>query len=106
MPNVRLGADGREQSRRLAIWFGRQPVAVIQSSPRERAQETAEPIAQQFGMPLAVAPALDEVDVGEWTGANFADLTPDRRWQHWNRARESARTPGGESMRDVQDRVV
>jgi broad specificity phosphatase PhoE len=106
MPNVSLGMDGRAQTQELARRFGHQPIASVYSSPQLRARETAEPIAESVGTPTIATPALDEVDAGEWTGMSFDDLRPDPRWQHWNRARESARTPGGESMRDVQARVV
>jgi broad specificity phosphatase PhoE len=106
MPRVSLGERGRAQSLRLAGRLGREPITHVHSSPRERARETAAPIAQQIGVSVAVSPALDEVDVGEWTGTSFAKLRPDPRWHHWNRARESARSPGGESLRDVQERVV
>ena len=107
MPNVGLGIDGQAQTQRLAKRLSREPIAGIYSSPQQRARETAAPIALGVGATrVAPSTALDEVDVGDWTGRSFADLANDRRWQHWNRARESARSPGGESLRDVQGRVV
>jgi broad specificity phosphatase PhoE len=106
MPHVALGRNGRAQARQLARRLAREPIALVHSSPRKRARETAQPIAEEIGVSVRVAAAIDEVDVGEWTGTSFAELKSDPRWQRWNRARVSARSPGGESMRDVQERVV
>jgi broad specificity phosphatase PhoE len=106
MPHVALGSDGRAQARRLARRLAREPIALVHSSPRKRARETAQPIAEEIGVSVRVAAAIDEVDVGDWTGTSFAELKADPRWQRWNRARVSGRSPGGESMRDVQERVV
>lgn len=106
MPGVRLSADGRQQAARLAAWFAGQAVDAVQSSPRERARETARPIAERSGRDCEVVVALEEVDVGEWTGRRFTDLRSDPRWTLWNVQRGRACAPGGESMRDVQRRIV
>jgi broad specificity phosphatase PhoE len=50
--------------------------------------------------------ALDEIDIGEWTGLSFAELDGDPRWQQWNTCRSVARCPGGETMGEVQARVL
>jgi broad specificity phosphatase PhoE len=83
------------------------PFDLLQTSPRERAVETAEAIAQA----RAVAPpqaheALDEVDFGRWAGINFAMLARDPQWRRWNESRGDAVTPEGESMREVTARIV
>jgi broad specificity phosphatase PhoE len=106
LAGVRLAPCGLSQAQRLAERLQGERITVVQSSPRERACETAEPIAGRTGLPLDIAPALDEIDMGEWTGRSFASLNGDPRWRHWNLARGSARPPGGESMRDVQVRVL
>jgi probable phosphoglycerate mutase len=63
-------------------------------------------LAAGFGLPVEIAPALDELDYGEWTGRSFEELKPDPRWSRWNSRRGSSRPPGGESMRSLQKRVV
>jgi probable phosphoglycerate mutase len=78
----------------------------VQSSPQQRARETAAPIAERVNRPVEIASEVDEIDVGEWTGRDFETLNADPRWELWNRARSLARAPGGESMLEVQDRVV
>jgi len=55
---------------------------------------------------VEIVPAFDEIDMGEWTGAEFSGLASDDRWPRWNQERGSARPPGGESMVCVQTRVV
>jgi probable phosphoglycerate mutase len=50
--------------------------------------------------------ALDEIDYGSWTGSRPADLEGDQLWQAWNSLRGTHRVPGGESMHEVQARMV
>jgi len=80
----------------------------IHASPRQRATETARAIEAARGGELRVeiAEALDEVDFGAWSGCDFADLARDMAWRCWNERRSLARAPGGESMLDVQTRIM
>jgi probable phosphoglycerate mutase len=105
-PGVPLSDAGRSQARCVAEHLAREGVTAVQSSPRERARETAEIIAERIGVPVQIIPEIDELDVGEWTGRPFAELDTDSRWQRWNAERDTARSPGGESMAEVEDRVM
>jgi probable phosphoglycerate mutase len=78
----------------------------VQSSPQRRAQQSASIIAARFGLPVEIVAAVDEVDFGDWTGRLFNDLDDDPDWQRWNSRRGSSRPPNGESMRELQGRVV
>jgi probable phosphoglycerate mutase len=78
----------------------------VQSSPQRRARETAVPIARAFGLPIEIAPKMDELDAGLWSGASFEKLGKNAHWQAWNSNRGSTRPPDGESMRDLQERVL
>src|SRR5688572_22380871 len=98
-PGVRLGAEGRQQAERVARRLGREPIRAIHTSPLERARETAQPIASRLGMDAEVCEALNEIDVGAWSGKEFAALHEDPRWAFWNGSRGEARAPGGEMMR-------
>ena len=105
--DVSLDQAGRRQVAALAHEFSRrQRIGAVQSSPRRRTLQTARPIAERIGRPLEVEPALDEVDFGEWSGRGFAELADDPRWRAWNESRGKERAPGGESMAEVQRRVV
>lgn len=106
MPQVHLAELGHAQARRLALHFAKINLSVVQTSPRERAEETARPIAQASNRPCETVAALDEIDIGDWTGKSFAELAGDPQWRQWNQARGSARAPGGESMGEVQRRIM
>ena len=106
MAGVGLCEEGYAQATRLADRLANTPVAAIQSSPRRRAHETAEAIAARADLPVEIAPELDEIDVGEWTGRSFDELRPDPDWIRWNTDRAHARPPGGESMQELQRRVI
>jgi probable phosphoglycerate mutase len=104
--DVSLGVDGMRQAESLGRRLSSENVSSLQSSPSRRARETAHPIADATGLSVNVTDAVDEIDVGEWTGRTFAELEGDRDWQHWCSARAVARPPGGESMAEVQERIV
>lgn len=107
MTGISLGAAGRAQAGRLAARLASEPVAAIYTSPRERTCETAAAIASatSAGQP-SLSPDLDEIDFGVWSGRSFDDLNGDLAFRRWNAVRSQCRTPGGESMLDVQQRVT
>ncbi len=107
MDGVCLGSAGRAQALHLARRMAREPLAAICSSPRERTLETAKPMAIACAVDkIAICQELDEIDFGAWSGKTFDELNGDAAWQMWNSQRQSARTPSGETMQDVQQRVV
>jgi probable phosphoglycerate mutase len=97
---------GCEQAEWLSGRLRREQVDMVQTSPRRRTRETADRIAAEAGFTVDVVPALDEVDVGEWTGRAFEELDGDPRWIFWNARRGTARAPHGETMLEVQLRVA
>jgi broad specificity phosphatase PhoE len=105
MPGVQLDDLGCRQISRCAEMIPGRP-AVIQSSPQRRAQQSASIFAWHFGLPVEIAPDVDELDYGEWTSGSFADLADDPRWNRWNTRRSTSRPPGGESMQALQQRMV
>jgi broad specificity phosphatase PhoE len=105
-PGVALSPRGRAQAERLAARLAREEIAAIYASPLERAQETARPIAAHLGIEMGTDEALQEMDVGAWTGRPVNELVADRAFQLFNRFRSGSPPPGGESMLDVQCRMV
>jgi broad specificity phosphatase PhoE len=104
---IHLSEAGQAQAKCLASRLSRETVDAIYTSPRERAAETAAAIARACGCGnVTVAGALDEVDFGSWSGHSFEELESDPAWQSWNKARSLCRTPGGESMLDIQRRAL
>lgn len=106
MPGVQLGEIGRKQIARAAELIAQPRPGVLQSSPQLRTMQSAAIIGARCNLPIEVAPAFDEVNMGRWTGCSFADLASDPAWHLWNEKRGSATPPGGESMAAVQKRVL
>lgn len=105
MPGVPLSEAGHAEAVGLADALGSRSVAAVVSSPLERAQATAAPIAARHGLPVLTESGLNEIDFGAWTGMAFDALHgPD--WQAWNEARSLAPTPGGETMLAAQARAM
>lgn len=102
---IALAAEGRAQAERLAVWLDRVPLSSIHTSPRARTRQTAAPVAARRGLVPVVAPALDEIDFGTFTGRDFAALDADADWQRWNAERDTARCPGGETMAEAVARA-
>ncbi|HEV7291500.1 MAG TPA: histidine phosphatase family protein [Devosia sp.] len=106
-PGVVLGKDGLAQAERLGQRMKRESFSTVYASPRERTQQTAAAITSACGTPPAqTSEALDEVDFGPWSGNAFDVLNKDPAWLAWNSTRSLARAAGGESMLDVQKRVI
>jgi probable phosphoglycerate mutase len=104
--DVGLSELGRRQACALAHDLAPRPITRVQSSPQRRARETAEPIARALALSIEIVPEMDELDVGAWTGASFEELNHNPHWHAWNSKRSSTRPPGGESMPDLQKRVL
>ncbi len=105
-PGIHLNESGRRQAERLPERLSRAPIRAIYSSPLERTLETAAPLARQLGLEVRSCEALGEVQFGEWTGRTIRELEPDPLWQRYNAQRSSIRVPGGESMLEIQSRMV
>jgi broad specificity phosphatase PhoE len=106
MPGVALTEIGHHQAERLARRLARERITALHCSPQQRTRETASAIADACGIAIQIAPALDELDFGAWTGKSFAALDEDPRWRLWNSERDRARTAGGETIADLAARVI
>ncbi|TIQ36163.1 MAG: histidine phosphatase family protein [Mesorhizobium sp.] len=107
LEDVKLCRAGQAQARHLARRMAREPLAAMLSSPRKRTLETAKPIAVACELEqISIRQELDEIDYGAWSGKTFEELNGDANWHIWNDQRQNARTPGGETMHDTQQRVI
>lgn len=107
LEGITLGPQGLEQAGRLAQRMRREEISEVYCSPRERTRQTAEAITSASSLaPPLVTDSLDEVDFGCWAGKTFDILDQDPSWHRWNSVRSMARTPAGETMLDVQGRIV
>jgi probable phosphoglycerate mutase len=106
LPGVRLNDPGRRQAEVLAERVARFRPQRLFSSPLERARETAEPCARKLGLPVETLEALNEVDFGDWTGRPVTELDALEGWRQWNHFRSGVRIPNGETMLEIQARLV
>jgi broad specificity phosphatase PhoE len=106
MPEIHLNDEGRLQAHRLAEKLAPVGITGIYSSPLERAQETAQPLAEATRLKVQTRQSFVEVQTGEWVGKTFAELKDDPRWQAFNQFRSGTRVPGGEFMLETQTRMV
>ncbi|MBB1489972.1 MULTISPECIES: histidine phosphatase family protein [unclassified Paracoccus (in: a-proteobacteria)] len=104
--DVALNAMGREETLALARRLAGRGVAAITASPRRRTVETADILGAGLNLTPLLAPDLDEIDFGNWSGRRFADLDGDPDWNRWNAARATALTPGGETMAGAVARAM
>lgn len=105
-PGVHLNEIGTREANELASALTGENIQKILTSPMERCRETAAPLAEKLHVPAEVSHALLEVDFGDWTGKKFADLEAGEDWRKWNTFRSGHRVPNGESMLQIQQRMV
>jgi ribonuclease H / adenosylcobalamin/alpha-ribazole phosphatase len=103
---VNLTPAGERQAQAVAGRLSREGLDLVQTSPRERARQTAEAIAALCGVGVEQAEPVDEIDFGDWTGRDYEGLGDEPLWREWNRHRGQARCPGGESMGEAADRIA
>jgi probable phosphoglycerate mutase len=106
LPGVGLSTKGRDEIAAVAVRLAHEKIEALYSSPLQRTRETAEILADRLGLPVQYREDVIELDFGEWTGLTPDTIRNDERWQLWNSCRSLATVPGGESMREVQDRTV
>jgi probable phosphoglycerate mutase len=106
MDGVGLAPRGRADIAGLAQSLADAGIAAIYASPLQRTRETAEILGGRLALPVALHDDLLEVDFGEWTGQTFDEVRRDPRWPVWATHRSLARIPGGETIRQVQRRIV
>ncbi|QDV32537.1 histidine phosphatase family protein [Tautonia plasticadhaerens] len=106
--DIGLGPEGQLQALQAAGGIrGLGPVAVYCSGMR-RARETAGPIASACGLEPIVIPELHERRMGPLSGASIAETRErvDLHIRRWGEGDLDASHEGGESYRELRDRVV
>jgi probable phosphoglycerate mutase len=105
-PGVRLSLEGAGQAEALAERLQASSIRALYSSPLERARETAALIGARLRREVQIADELNEIDFGDWTNRTLADLHELEEWRRFNSFRSGSRIPNGESMLEVQDRML
>ncbi|MGR6036319.1 MAG: histidine phosphatase family protein [Candidatus Nitrosoglobus sp.] len=105
-PGVHLNAQGWWQAEQLVERLRDVPIQALCASPLERAQETAQPLALERGLKVCALPEIHEIDYGDWQGYSIEELALDSYWTEYNQYRSLHRVPGGESLAEVQLRMM
>ncbi len=105
LPGYRLSELGEQMAQRAADALADHDIAAVISSPMERAQQTAEPIAQLHGHDIGIEPLAIEADnifEGQRVSVGDGVLRQPATWRHlWNPFRPS----WGEPYDDVASRM-
>jgi broad specificity phosphatase PhoE len=106
LPDFHLSAAGAEMADCAAGALRGRDVVLVRSSPLERAQETAKPVAGEFGLALETDDRLIEpsnVFEGLTFGVGDGSL---RNPGHWRHLRNPLRPSWGEPYADIARRVL
>ena len=106
LPDVHLNERGQKQAQDLADALKEVPIKAIYSSPLERAQETAMPIATARRLEVQTEAGLIETNVGKWQGKSLAALRLQKHWKVVQQAPSRAQFPEGETFYECQSRIV
>ncbi len=106
LPDHHLSSLGRAMAVRTAAHLAGRDVVEIRSSPLERAQETAAPIAAEFGLPVAQDDRLIE-PWNDFEGSRFGFAKGEamRRPRNWLRVRNPIRPSWGEPYTEIAKRM-
>jgi broad specificity phosphatase PhoE len=106
LPGYHLSEDGRLMAEAVAKWLAGRDVTVLRSSPMERAQETAQPIAEAFGLPVTTDERLIEA-ANHFEGLAFGVGDGSlRRPEHWRYLWNPFRPSWGERYEDIARRML
>lgn len=105
LPGYYLSDLGKQMAVRAADALAGSDITVVISSPMERAQETAAPVADRHGLPIGIDPDLIEADnifEGQRVSVGDGVLKQPRTWRHlWNPFKPS----WGEPYDEVAERM-
>jgi broad specificity phosphatase PhoE len=101
-----LSAQGRLMALAAADFFAERPVVSLFCSPLERAQETAQPVAERLGLSIVTDQRLIE-SANHFEGLTFGVGDGSlRRPEHWRYLINPFRPSWGEPYRDVAARML
>ena len=103
-----LNEQGVTQSYQLAEQLADTDLDILYTSPLLRAAQTAQILVDQLTIPLYVEPRLMEIHQGDWQTrlrSEIDQLYPDL-FRRWEREPWEVNPPNGESLRQVQERVI
>jgi broad specificity phosphatase PhoE len=106
LPGFRLSDAGLDMAEKAAVWFAGSDITHLVSSPLERAQQTAAPIAEALSLPVTVDDRLIEAGnafEGLRIGVGDGAL---RVPKHWWKLRNPFRPSWGEPYVEIAARML
>lgn len=106
LPGFHLSERGVEQAKQTAAFLAERDIAFIVSSPLERAQQTAQPLAAELGLAVATDERLIEADnhlQGKQVAGGRGLFTDPTNWKYF---RNPVRPSWGEPYADIAARVL
>jgi broad specificity phosphatase PhoE len=106
LPGFRLSAAGEAMAEKAAAWFAGRDVTHLVSSPLERAQQTARPLAELLHLPVTIDERLIEAGnafEGMHVGVGDGAL---RRPANWWKLRNPFRPSWGEPYVEIAARML
>jgi broad specificity phosphatase PhoE len=105
--DMALSPLGQSHAQAVGRWLADTKLDAIYASPMRRVRETMAPTLADRGLEPVFLPDLREVDFGDWTGCNWAEVK--ERFNvsafDWLQVLERGAVPGGESAADLLGRV-
>src|SRR4051794_19802238 len=106
MPGIDLTDTGRQQAEAAADRLATAPITVVYASPIERTMQTAQAIAARHNLTVQPLVGVIEAEYGDWTDKTLGELAKTDEWKVVQRAPSRARFPNGESLFEMQTRMV
>jgi len=103
---IPLSPDGEAQVAALVPMLRALAPERILTSPLLRARATAEILARELGVPVAVEHGLVELDFGEWEGRFYDELVADPAYLAFSADPRRTAPPDGETATAAQARAV
>jgi broad specificity phosphatase PhoE len=106
LPGFRLSDTGLEQAEVVARFLTGRDIVKIVSSPLERAQQTAAPLAKAYGLEVETDPRI--IESSNYFEGGVVEPGPGilRHPQHWHALRNPFRPSWGEPYKEVAARVM
>ncbi len=105
--NMDLTEKGHTQAQLTAEYLQSVQIDAIYSSDLDRAMQTAEHTAKLKNLPIIKSKGLREIDAGIWDFMPFEKVRTDypEEFGKWYNDVANCRCPGGESYREMQERM-
>ena len=105
-----LSPRGKADADRIAAVLGSGETIpeVICSSHQIRALQTVQPLSVRLHTRIDVREGLAEIDFGDWEGLSWREIEQEdgELWKAWLDDPFRTAPPGGETLVDLQDRVI